>query len=561
MLADPWQFGVPEMNEPKSGFPLASIVSAPNRSRPSRTLATNGESDLSESSYLKVRRDSGPESWLHGFSSPLLFAAYLALAVNMIGCSSRVIAPPSDDKSPIVRSMFYCNGEASHCPFHCVSESVAIAHECLGIDPGELVYDGSYEPDIVWDGLDEVREHKGSTIVRIPINEYLSGLTEGPVTPSILIHETGHFYCLIGTIRVDGELECQIVHGDSPVFLVTKQTLQNGGFQEVWTFAGSDKPSVPIRVGTTTLEVNELIHNFGEIVVAEKCECSFRLENKGPNAIILDKPASSCSCTTPDLRTTMEIPSGGFFNLRVAVRPPSSTSLRQTIGLLLHERRSGCVRSIALSLLGTCPRKMKITPSYIDFGSVVQGKSYARTVLLEELPSDRFALVGVDAGELPITCKAEDVVNRDGLHLYRLSLRLSLRGHNVAGKYAGDLHLTLDGYSVKTMIVPIRYEVKTSIRVIPEAVAFGTVSAGASLERTIRIISNRENDCTVVACDVPKGCSVRVDRHTYTTVVILKVLLVDPGMWQDAVEITVRSRSGQQSVIHVPCAAYVLKPA
>ena len=374
--------------------------------------------------------------------------------------------------------------------------------------------------------------------------------------PTVLAHKNGHLHLIVGALDADGHLMYQLVHGDMPVSLVSEAQLLRAGFQEAWQFEGKEGAGVPVHVGTATLELDRLWHNFGEVSTDDKLECTFHLRNTGNKTVVVDKPFTSCSCTVPSLVEKTELASGETLDLKITTDVPGSPSVRESIRLTFYEKGTGVSREVDLNILGSRRELVQITPSRVDFGMVVPGKSYSRTLRLVELPTDRFVLEGVDAGSLPMTCEIEEVDNANGLRAYRLHLNLSVEQSETAGEHVSELLLALDGHAREQVKIPVRFEVESSVKAIPSAVALGTVKVGESCEGRVQLVSRNDVDLTILDCEAPEGCSVEVDRGASPPELIVKVQLAESGIWRGVIRSRVLSSSGDEQSIEIKCAAY-----
>ena len=275
--------------------------------------------------------------------------AIVLLGICLSGCSRSDATSCQGKQCPLAQSMFIDNDKPSKCGARCVYTAVAIAREELGLDPDSQKHGEGASSQTIFESLWYDANPIGSTISRVPAGEVIEKITEGPATPVVLVNKTGHLYVLFGAIRVNDKLLCQVVHGNAPVSLLTKQALSEGGFQEAWQLEKTKGVGVPIHVGLATIEIDKLWNNLGETFPDKSRECSFHLKNVGDKTVILDKPAVSCQCTVPSLSEKMELVPGKTFDLKVETKVGTGRSLRNAIGLTFYEKGSGTPRRVELS--------------------------------------------------------------------------------------------------------------------------------------------------------------------------------------------------------------------
>lgn len=387
------------------------------------------------------------------------------------------------------------------------------------------------------------------------MRELLSRKTVGPMAPVVLEHKTGHVYVIIGAIQVGDSVMWQILHGDSPVSLASSELLSQGGFEYVWAFKRSN--NVAISVGKSTLEVDKLHHTFGEIRPGNPLRCSFHLSNPGTKAIIVERPWTSCSCISTNIKERTTLEPGQSIDLEFEMRVPGSTSLRQLVGLKLHEKGTGLSRLITLGVFGTYRKLMTVSPDHVDFGLVVPGSTYKRTVLLKELPTDRFSLLEVEVGNLPVECEVETRRGDTGLHTHKLDLVLRVPDGATSGETRSVVVLNLDNHERKQVHIPVSYEVEPSIKAVPSAVSFGTIAIGEEHVRKLQIIPEDGSSIKSVRVQSSPGCTVEVDRETKPAEITVKVQLSESGIWIGNISVDVETESGLKQTLEITGAAYV----
>jgi hypothetical protein len=438
-----------------------------------------------------------------------------------------------------------------------VSAAISIARAELGLDPLHAGEDRELSPQDVLDSLTCESEPLGATVECVPLERILSDMRAGATAPVMLVHENGHLHLLVGAFSLDGQLMCQVLHGDMPVSAVSKEQLAHAGFREAWRLSG-DSTGAPIRVGSGNVKINKLLHNFGEVFAGQTCECSFTLTNRGQNTVVVAKPTAPCTCTLLSLTENKELAAGETVELRVKVRSTNAASQRNSVSLKFFEKGTGVSRQVVLQLVASQRESMQITPDKLDFGRVAPGETYMRAVRLAEVPTDRFVLKNVELEGLPATYELETTQTKHGLTSHLVRVTLGVPEDMPSGVHTGGLHLTTDSHVLPEIRVPVRFEVAPRVTAVPSVVSLGTVPVGKPQERTVRLVARDGGPLAVTVESLPNECSVNVDDKAKPAELLVKVTLHSAGVWQGT--ITLKIRSGlRDERIQIKCVGYASK--
>lgn len=240
------------------------------------------------------------------------------------------------------------------------------------------------KPNELLDLLKSRIEQSGNEIIIRNVNECLEELASrtepGPADLTILIHPHGHFYLLLGTVMIGDILTYQIIHGDSAIWLIDKSSLENAQFTEAWQFK-SKTDKIPIQIGESILEIDNHYFNFGKVLPSEKLEHVFHLKNTGLKPLILRKPEVTCRCTvTDDDLADTELQPDESKEVKVSFTTSTAASERHSVFLPIFEKGSGQSKKLEFLLLASQQQSMWIEPPSIDFGNVVSGEKYVRTI-------------------------------------------------------------------------------------------------------------------------------------------------------------------------------------
>ena len=499
-----------------------------------------------------VDHESGRQPLVRPWSICVL-AAFGILAA---GCARE--GTGQSGRVPEVRSSwpsFVALGDASRCPMRCKAITESFVRAGLGLDPTERNHAAHEPAESILKELREQSKRSDARLEVMPVLDCLKDIKAKPCTPRVLVHEKGHLYLVLGGIDVEGEFMYQLIHGESPVWLVSRSQLERAGFRRGWRMRATTD-SFPVRVGEAEIRLDKLFHNFGEVKPATPLECTFRLRSVGHGAVVFDKPVVSCQCTIPNVTGPTRLDVGSVLDLKVVTRGTVGASLRNEIGLTFYEKGAGASKRLSLWLFGSQRELMKVLPPYVDFGTVVPGQSYSRMLRLFETPSDRFTLKSVETGELPITSTVVATTDENGLKSYGIKLELRPREQAPVGDHRARIVIVTTSAARPRVPVGVRYRIQPRLRPVPSTVSFGTVVVGESLEARVKLVSRvgPVRDLRVEQC--PDACRVRFEKAAESPELVIGVKFDRPGVWRDRIVVVGQTKSGKE-VLQIWCVAYV----
>ena len=356
---------------------------------------------------------------------------------------------------------------------------------------------------------------------------------------------------VLGAISIDGHLLYQVLHGNSTPSLVSTDHLLSADFVQGWRIEGTSA-LVKIRVGSAILQLKSLYHNFLEVKPDQRVECVFSLKNVGTSTLLLEKPQVSCSCIETGDSQPSSIAPNDTKTLSVALHPKGS--FHHAVALTLFDKGSPVPRRVTLDLLGVTRASMKITPKAVDFGVVVPGSSISRTVLLTEVPTDRFSILTVDTGSLPITWKTEESKDNNGLSSYLLRLGLNV-AQAAPTRHEGAIVVTTNSISRPRVAIPIAFHVAPYVRAVPSVVSLGTIRVGDVREQKIQFVSRDGAPISLTIDKTAEDCVTAVD-NTHPAQLLVRLRPQTVGIWQRQLRITAHSAS-RHELVEINCVAYV----
>ncbi len=477
--------------------------------------------------------------------------ACVAVGIGLIlGCTSGSV-PEADQNE--THPAFIAPGPASSCPAGCCRQGEFFARASLGLDPWESGPASSLDAEHLRRTLESMSEETGRELGVIPFAKWLGDVEPGVTSAQILVHKTGHLYVFIGAIDLDGQVACQLIHGNSPVWLVTKRQLKRSGFREVWR-SRSPVTSIPAHIGSTSLSLDAVSHNFGEIQPSVDVSCKFRLQNTGNGSIVIDRPITSCRCTAPSIDEKTVLAPGDSEDMEIRIRGSVSASVRHSVALHCFEHGTGVSKMIKLTLLGSQRQSMRVVPNSLDFGTLNAGDRAHRLLTLTEVPSDRFAVVNVHTGELPLAYTQETHVAPDEIATYRFGLELTAAPTD-EGEHRGEVVLTTDSRQLPKVVVPVRFAVLPQVRAIPERVSFGMIRIGEHGTRTVHFQARNNEPFSLVVTKAPDSITTSVQNDAPQPTIVVKCRVTQRGIWKGRMEIEAIGSSWRKPLA-LECVAY-----
>lgn len=428
------------------------------------------------------------------------------------GCG-KTISSSEDPLSKRNWPSFIDRTDGADCSLRCREIAESVVRSELGLDPTTGSSMGR-EPDEWLRSLTEGVEPLEGCIRRVSVGECVNRISVGAVAPCILVHETGHLYVLLGTIKIRGHLMCQLIHGKSPVWLVESSKLKTAGFREAW-WLHRVADSFPVRIGAAKLRVDHMFHDFGEVEPQSRVQCLFVVKNTGERTVVIDKPRVSCGCITPNTTSVIQLAPGEQHELSIALRVGVSSSVRHAVALKCFEKETGDSKELVFYVFASQRQAMRIVPHSVDFGVVVPGQSYTRTIRLTEVASDRFEIHSVKVSGLPSRSQWQLVEKHASrtLHDYLVRLTITMDAQVPrTGDYAGELVVTTSSHVRPHICVPTRLTVPQAVCAEPSIISLGSVVAGEQRQARVRFISRSTESFSIDVARWPRECRIELDR-------------------------------------------------
>jgi len=232
-------------------------------------------------------------------------------------------------------------------------------------------------------------------------------------------------------------------------------------------------------------------HDFGQIVLGADAEFRFELTNHSHSDLRLVSVRSSCSCATARFSTSLLKPEEtGAVIARLNTSGQHLHSKSAVLTVQLETVAGGTPRrdTVQLFVSGYIRPDVLLNPGSIEFGSVAEGTSAVRTVLLEYTGRPGWALTGIERSQRFIYARAEETRRERGDVSYKITA--ILREDAPPGYVRDVLRLTTNemrpGRTEPVEVsVPIHGVVTAAIQAKPSPMQIGILAPGESAVKNI----------------------------------------------------------------------------
>jgi len=454
-------------------------------------------------------------------------AAVLFLMLVAFGCESSPPAPSGIAKT--LRLGPRTSLQPQICAEHCLPKGIALARAALGLDPTVRDERIPTDPSQLFRLLSDESASSGGVIESISVESALNEDLHRQAPHTILIDERGHLHTLLGSITVNGHVLFQLIHGNSAVDLRSGDELLQAGFKSAWR-CSSRLEGIPVKVGASIVHFDRICHNFGEVKPNATLTCDFTITNDGQSELVFGKPTTSCSCTTTQLDESTVLRPGSTMPFSVTIRSTNTISLRQSVLLRIVEKQTKASQLVELMLFGSQRELKRISPTILDYGVVIPGRSCSRTLTLQEVATDRCALLSIDPGKLPIVCTVEETPDPQGYRLYKVRCELSI-DEAAHGKSAGSLLISTDSSFSPTIKIPIVYEVPPPVSLYPSILALGELPIGKTVQRRVRFKPRTPVPFSIHVSTTPPGVNTEIAKVNTELELVISATVNEVGIW------------------------------
>ena len=236
-------------------------------------------------------------------------------------------------------------------------------------------------------------------------------------------------------------------------------------------------------------------HDFGRVALGADAEFRFELTNTYNHDLRLINLRSSCSCVLTSVSTPLLKPgeTGAVIaRLNTAGQHLRSKSAVLTVQLETLTGHTPRTDTVQLFVSGYIRPDVLLTPGSIEFGSVSEGTTAARTVLLEYTGRPGWALTHIERSLPFIYARAEEIKRERGDVTYRITA--ALRETAPPGYIKDVLRFTTNelqpGRSEPVeIILPVQGVVTANIQAKPSPIQIGILIPGETAVKNIIVRS------------------------------------------------------------------------
>jgi hypothetical protein len=329
-----------------------------------------------------------------------------------------------------------------------------------------------------------LKAHQENTTVwqAVELKEYCAD-HEAPNELAILIGDDVPPVACVGRVYQEGKSYLQVLNSASYPLLSSCEAMLEAGYSSV--VQSAEPREIVKRIGKTQVAIDKLWHSWGMVTPMESPHAEFVMRNDGPRALIIAQIDTSCGCLASDSQgATLDVGKSEAIRLRLSAG--KQDSVVQTATVTLIERGTGERKDMNLRVYANQPATMAVTPTSLNFGSVLAGQtSDVRHLRLDEVPLDTFVVKDIKA-DLPVVWSAETVQGSGGLRSYHITLQLDSTDES-PGIHDAEITVVTDSKYIAELPIPYSINIRSLVRAVPSSVSFGTLRVGESVERFIEL--------------------------------------------------------------------------
>jgi hypothetical protein len=241
--------------------------------------------------------------------------------------------------------------------------------------------------------------------------------------------------------------------------------------------------------------------------------------------------------------------------MELSFQTSAGSSERHPVYVKVFEKGTGISNRIEILLIASQQQSTMIEPLGLDFGKVMKGETYERTVNITEVPTDRFSILNVTAGDRPIRGTFETIGERAGLKTYQVRVLFSPDDEQ-SGQSRGFFTIETDSLLRPEVQISYSYSMVPDISAEPSIISLGSVRVGATSEVSVLITARNEEEFRCEIKFVPDGSEASVIRKGNPTELLFKATPSQTGIWYDKLIVVVKT-SEREEVLEIECVGYV----
>jgi hypothetical protein len=482
-----------------------------------------------------------------------LLLELLLSVVCVIGCSNTGDIQDSRAFENSIPS-FICTDNVEECD--CWACCIFLAQASLGISPLEQLVDVE-DISTVKSLLQKKAVANGGELTNVSIDDAVQRIKQTGNKNKhqlyILVHSNGHLYGLLGAISIDGVNMFQVFHGSSGLWLVSEQQLEKSGIAEVWNLS-KNKETFTLSVGDGLLALDNVFINLGEVVSFQELFCTFRFCNVGSKNLILNKPTTSCTCTTIDMESAKKLLPLESFDLNLAISTGKNVIGRQNIMIECFEEGTGKQIRFPLEVFCAQRESIEISPLVLNLRSGENGESATASIFLHEVSMDRFEInsVEMDIGQ-DFSYSIQSTQNVSQLMTYQITISCNLT--KIMPGTDGIIRINTTSSLTPVITIPVYTFIEPDLQIIPASLSFGVTDVGKTYKKKFTV-KNQDKLPSIINMRVPEfvSCTHLVIDTSYEFEVEFSPHA--SGIWEDNI-ILVVSANGRNEEISIKIVAYI----
>jgi len=485
-------------------------------------------------------------------NSRYVIVSLVALAGIAEGCSSSQESS-FGDKETDAGSVF-----PSSCVLKCCSTSSMFTLSGCRLDPDK--YEGRQPASHAsfLSSLVDLAAQEGGRVIEVALSEaeLHRRIAAGPV---MLLHASGHYHVLLGTVQQDNATYGQLVHGESLPFLVPIRNLISGTYVSGWAAIprkAGGTASVPLVLGTSSVEMQRLWHTFGMVASDETLNTTIMLRNGGPSNLVLSHHVeSSCSCAVTAVEGGPVLKPGEEAKLTIQLATGHEPANKQELWPQIYEQGSGASRRLRILLYANQPKRFEVVPSKLDFGTIRRNDPVTRLVHIRPVHTDPFRVLSAETNGLPFAVDITEVSAVKQPAAYRLMLTY-VENAIASGSYDGRISLKTSSELSSTIEIPLHFSIPPDFSAEPSILSYGTVNTGPLTPRHVRLSGPGLSRATIKVITHPPGFSTGLERSAEACNLIVRGELSRVGVLNEALVVEIKLNAAVQ-LVRIPCVALV----
>jgi hypothetical protein len=292
-------------------------------------------------------------------------------------------------------------------------------------------------------------------------------------------------------------------------------------------------------------------HDFGTVACGERAQFAFVLENLYVEDMHIAAVRTSCSCTTPEIKTeTLKTHQKGA----IVAKFNTAAFLGAKGATLTVTFDKPFFAEVQLHVHGFIRGDVALEPGYVGFDSVDQGSAAERTITINRMGHQDWGITKVRSANTHLSAVATELDRSAAQVTYRIVVRLDRNAS--AGDLAGYLTVVTNDPQSREIQVPIVGAVRDRISSSPALLFLGVVAPGQKTTKQIVVWGKEPFRVTKATCEGTGFGITAPDGTAEKSLYIVPVTFVAPKE-SGRVEATIYIETSLGAVAPIPAYAKV----